>query len=265
MTVDRIAAAAEVIATTRLSAGRLDVLAEAVRPRDELEGYRVQAAVHRLLAAEASIGDRIGYKIGCTTQVMQDYLGIASPCSGGVFAGGVHASGANLRHGDYRNLGMECEIAVRLGADLPANAAPFSRKTVAAAVAAYIPAVEIVDDRYRDWRQAGTPTLIADDFFSAGCVLGGSVPRTSVADAAELIGRTVINGVEAGRGQGSDVLGHPLNALSWLANSLASRGGSLKAGEIVLLGSLVETRWLAAGDRVRIEISGLGAVDLSVE
>jgi 2-keto-4-pentenoate hydratase len=265
MTGDRIAKAAEAIASARLSAARLDPLPETIRPRDESEGYRIQAAVHRLLAADAGIGDRIGYKIGCTTKVMQDYLGIASPCSGGVFAKGVHASGTSLRHGDYRTLGIECEIAVRLGADLPANAAPFSRDRVAAAVASYRPAVEIVDDRYLDWRQTGTPTLIADDFFAAGCVLGGSVARAAVADAGELVGRTVINGAEAGRGEGRDILGHPFNALSWLANSLASRGGSLKAGEIVLLGSLVETRWLVAGDRVRIEISGLGEVELSVE
>ena len=59
-------------------------------------------------------------------------------------------------------------------------------------------------------------------------------------------------------------MGHPLNALAWLANSSAARGKPLSRGEIVLTGSLVETRWLDRGDRVTASISGLGAVEMSV-
>ena len=124
-------------------------------------------------------------------------------------------------------------------------------------------AIEIVDDRYENWRTIGTPTLIADDFFAAGAVLGPPValdpPRSSAAT-----GTTVINGAEVGRGRGADVMGNPLNALAWLANSLAARGEMLRRDEVVLLGSLVETRWLARGDHVAIAVSGLGEVTLSI-
>ena len=75
-----------------------------------------------------------------------------------------------------------------------------------------------------------------------------------------MIGRAVINGVEAGRGSGADVLGHPHNALAWLANHLAAEGKALRAGEIVLTGSLVKTVWLEAGDEVVMELAGLGSV-----
>ncbi|MEP2926242.1 MAG: fumarylacetoacetate hydrolase family protein, partial [Bauldia litoralis] len=129
-------------------------------------------------------------------------------------------------------------------------------------VAAYMPAIEIVDDRYADWRTTDTPTLIADDFFAAGCVLGD--PVRAVGAPGETVGVTTINGAEAGRGLGSDVMGDPLNALAWLANSLAARGQGLRKGEIVLTGSLVETKWLDRGDRVTVSISGLGTVELSV-
>jgi 2-keto-4-pentenoate hydratase len=67
-----------------------------------------------------------------------------------------------------------------------------------------------------------------------------------------------INGVEVGTGRGADILGHPLAALAWLANALAGRGRYLNAGEFVLLGSVVETRWVEPGDLVEIEIEGLG-------
>ena len=71
-----------------------------------------------------------------------------------------------------------------------------------------------------------------------------------------MIGRALINGVEVGQGTGADVLGHPHNALAWLANHLAADGNSLRAGEIVLTGSLVKTAWLKAGDAVRMELEG---------
>lgn len=71
----------------------------------------------------------------------------------------------------------------------------------------------------------------------------------------------MINDEVAGEGTGADVLGHPFHALAWLANHLAATGQGLKAGELVLTGSLVKTVWLKAGDRVRMELDGLGVVE----
>jgi 2-keto-4-pentenoate hydratase len=261
--VSAIAAAAETIAAARLARRPLGLLPESIRPKDEAGAYRVQEAVHALLAS-SRVGRRVGYKIGCTTPVMQTYLGIPSPCSAGVFAGVIHRGSARLPFGDYLRVGIECEIAVRLGRDLAPAEAPFTAESVAGAVAAYMTAIEIVDDRYADWRKTDTPTLIADDFFAAGAVLAEPVAAEEVADVASLIGTTAINGAEAGRGRGADVMGHPLNALAWLANSLAARGTGLRRDEIVLTGSLVETKWLAKGDRAIVSVSGLGSVELTV-
>jgi 2-oxo-3-hexenedioate decarboxylase/2-keto-4-pentenoate hydratase len=125
-------------------------------------------------------------------------------------------------------------------------------------------AVELVDDRYADWRKTFPPTLVADDYFGAGAVLGPEVPAAAAGDLAACVGTTVVNGVELGRGRGADVLGHPLNALAWLAQTLARRGTWLRAGETVLTGSLVETKWLKAGDDVRVAVSGLGEIKFRV-
>ncbi|MGB8400346.1 2-keto-4-pentenoate hydratase, partial [Bradyrhizobium sp.] len=212
--MDVILAAAQVIASARRARTRLASLASEIAPRDEAEGYRVQRAVHDLLLPRE--GGLVGYKIGCTSAVMQRYLDIPHPCAGGVFARGVHEAGARLQARDYVRAGVECEIAVRLEQDLPASGAPFTAETVAPAIGAYHPAIEIVDDRYVKWETMGAPTLVADDFFAAGCVLGEAVARGSAPDLLEVIGRAVINGVEAGRGTGADVLGHPHRALAWL-------------------------------------------------
>jgi 2-keto-4-pentenoate hydratase len=256
--MDNILAAAKIIASARRKRTKLDSLPPDIAPRDEAEGYRIQRAVHDLLLPQ--FGAMVGYKIGCTSAVMQQYLDIPHPCGGGVFAKGVHESGAQLKAGDYVHVGVECEIAVKLARDLAPSEAPFTAEWVGESIEAYHPAIEIVDDRYVKWETMGAPTLVADDFFAAGCVLGEAVARSAVPDLLDVVGRAVINGAEVGRGIGADVLGHPHNALAWLANHLAADGRGLHAGQIVLTGSLVKTVWLNAGDSVVMELSGLGAV-----
>ena len=92
-------------------------------------------------------------------------------------------------------------------------------------------------------------------------MLGEAVPRITVPDLRKVVGRAMINGKEEGRGTGADVLGHPHNALAWLANHLAAEGRGLHAGQIVMTGSLVKTVWLKAGDVVVMELDGLGKVE----
>jgi 2-oxo-3-hexenedioate decarboxylase/2-keto-4-pentenoate hydratase len=258
--MDRILVAAQTIAAARRTRTSLPPLAAELAPQDEAEGYLIQAALAGLLSPD--FGAQIGYKIGCTSAVMQAYLDIPHPCGGSVFARGVHPGGTSLRHADFVRVGVECEIAVRLGSDLAPSAAPFTAETVTQAIEAYLPAIEIVDDRYVDWQTLGAPTLVADDFFAAGCVLGKPVARAAAPDLLDVVGCTLINGDEIGRGTGADVLGHPHNALAWLANHLAAGGHGLRAGQIVLTGSLVKTVWLKAGDEVAMDLSGLGTVNV---
>lgn len=251
--------AASMIATARRARTPLASLPPDLAPTDEAGGYRMQATVHPMIADDE--GPRIGWKIGCTSAVMQTYLGIPHPCAGGIFARGVHASGAALRYRDYIRVGVECEIAVRLGRDIAGSDAA----SVAAAIEAYLPAIEIVDDRYVDWRSLGAPTLIADDFFAAGCVLGAPVPVAQAPDLLAVTGRAILNGAEMARGSGADVLGHPHHALAWLAGHLAGQGRNLRKGDIVLTGSLVQTLWLSPGDAVVMDLSGLGEVSVRFE
>ena len=253
--------AAQVIAAARTSRTPLATLPPGIIPQTLEDGYRMQSEVHRLLLPE--LGALVGYKIGCTSDVMQKYLAIPHPCAGGVPARTAHRSGVVLNAADHVRVGVECEIAIRLGKDLVAAGAPFTPDSVAASIECYLPAIEIVDDRYVHWETLGAPTLIADDFFAAGIVVGQPVARSAAPDLLGVEGRTLVNGRETGRGTGADVLGHPHNALAWLANHLASHGTALRAGEIVMTGSLVKTVWLEAGDEATMEFSGLGKVQVT--
>jgi len=255
---DRHGRAAAAIAEARLAHRPMEPLPGDIRPADFAAAHAVQDALHARLAA-AGMGARVGYKIGCTTAVMQERLGITHPCDGGILAANVHRGPAELRHGDYVKVGVECEIAVLLGADLAPEDAPFTQASVADAVEACMAAIEIVDSRYADFHAVGVETLIADDFFGAGCVLDDPVTDWRDLDLAAVEAWTLIDGVETGRGRGADVMGHPLAALAWLANDLAGRGRGLKRGEFVLTGSMVAAEYPEPGQTVEVVVDGLGA------
>ena len=104
--MDRILEAAQAIATARRSRERLAALPAEIAPRSEAEGYLVQRAVHDLMLPQT--GALVGYKIGCTSNVMQDYLKIPHPCGGGLFEKGVHDSGVKLAAADFVHVGVEC-------------------------------------------------------------------------------------------------------------------------------------------------------------
>jgi len=255
-----VGAAAAFLAQARLARTCMSGLPPELRPAGVPAGYRVQDALHVALAG-AGLGRRAGHKIGCTTPVMQRYLGIDHPCAGGVLAARTYRESANLRHGAFVRVGIECEIVLLLGRDLPARETPYGPADVAPAVEACAAGIEIVDDRWTDYRTVDTPTLIADGFFGAACVFGARRRFDPALDLAAVRGTMSVNGREVGRGTGADALGSPLHALAWLA----SARGSLEAGEFVFTGSVVQTYWAARGDVCRVEIEGLGAARVSFD
>ena len=250
--------AASALSAGRVACERMGLLPSDVRPADEAEAYSVQDALHGILKA-GGFGIPAGHKIGCTTPVMQSFLGIRNPCAGAVFDSTVREGSGSFDFDRLLHPGVECEMAVRLSSDLPPDGAPYDRDSVAPAVGAVMAAIELVDDRWFDYKSVDTPTLIADDFFGAGCVLGPPVRDWQGMDLTAIEGSMYINGAHVGSGSGADIMGHPFEALAWLANSMAGRGKALVAGEFVLLGSLVETKWVERGDLVAIEQPGLGS------
>lgn len=258
MTPQAAQAAAQMIAEARLGQVLLGPLPEACFPETVADGYQVQRALHEIIARNA-MGHRKGTKIGCTTAVMQDYLRIDHPCAGGILDRGIHDDHAALKLTDYNKPGVECEIAVQLASDMPANHA-HTPDSVAPHIGAVMMAMEIVDDRYADFSAVGAATLIADDFFAAGCVLGPPIADWQGLDLAGAEGGLTVNGEHKGLGKGADIMGNPLEALAWLASHTTQTGGALKAGEIVLLGSIVQCQWLDGPSEVSAEIGGIGRV-----
>jgi 2-keto-4-pentenoate hydratase len=255
--------AARTLASARLEHRAVAPLPAGVAPGDTTAGYAVQAQLHELLSA-AGEGAVAGHKIGCTTKVMREKLGIDQPCAGQIHARHLLASGGSWNVAGLIKPSVECEIAVRLGRDLPPISRYYTAASLRPAVEACMASIELCDDRYTDREAVGVPTLIADDFYNVGCALGREVTGWQSIDLAAISGTMRINGRETDRGKGSDIMDQPLNALAWLANLRASEGRPLKAGQFVTLGSIVSSQRVAAGDKVEIAIESLGAISLAI-
>ena len=202
-----------------------------------------------------------GYKVGLTSPRMQAMCSIDSPIAGVVLEDRVIFSGARVARSDYGRLGLEFEIAVKMGRDLGRGLSAIAE--VSEAVEAVCPAIEIVDDRDCDYGKLDVLSLIADNSWNAGIVLGAFQGVWS--DLVEIEGVVLKDGAEVDRGLGRDVLGHPFQSVAWLAGHLAEAGGGLRAGDIVMTGNLVTTKFPKEPCDYQFELKGLGLVEISIE
>ena len=243
--------AATMILEARKARRILAPLGEAA-PRDVAEGYAVQREV---------AGDipPAGFKIGATTKQMQQYLGLPHPVAGFVTRSSLNEDGFTVPYAAFLGLGVECEVGVRLAIDLPFR--PTTCAEATAAVAEVFPAIEFVEKRYGDLAELGTPTLIADQVFHASGVMGRPAPDWRGLDLGAMRGEMFVDGASRGGGHGRDLLGHPMEALAWLAGSGAAEVfGGLRAGQVVWLGSVTPPIWLDGPCEVRVVFEGLGEV-----
>jgi 2-keto-4-pentenoate hydratase len=238
----------------------IEVLPPDLCPADLDEAYAIQRIFREIETARGR-GTIVGYKIGLTTPVMQQLCGVDEPCYGAMFESEVHHRRAEIPAREYCRIGVETEIAFQLGDDLPEGGDP---SCIAAAVASAMVAIELIEDLRFDYRRLDALALVAANVWNAGAVLGAPVAEWQALDLGRITARLSINGREIGSGNGGDVMGHPLNALAWLADKLATAGIPLQRGMIVLTGSMVPIQYPVAGDRVFVEVSGLGTAELAV-
>ncbi len=257
----KIEASAQFLARARLGGAPTPVPPPHLTPSTEREGYEVQVALHHILA-NSGAGRLAGHKIGCTTAVMQTFLNIDHPCAGQVFTTAEFHERIELPLKRFHHIGVECEIAARLGSDMPGAIGPYTKQSAADAVSALMGAIELVDDRYENYSALTAPVLIADDFFNAGVVLGPEQSDWRDLDLAKILGTLFIDGEAHSTGLGADILGHPMEALAWLANHRASLGQPLRAGSFVMLGSVVKTVFLDRPAEVSVELEGLGRAEV---
>ena len=251
-------AAARILYNARRLKMPLNHLPKAYKPRTIQDGYQVQQVLKKLsLAKNSSL--RCGYKIGCTTPVMQEYLQIGHPCAGIILDETIYNGSIHLEYSNFIKPGIECEIVVTLGTDIP-ESIDIGLEKIGDYIESITIGIELVDDRYVNFRKLGIPTLIADNFFNAGCVLGKSNRDWTKLDLNNLTGGFSINGHDGLEGRAAEIMGDPLAALVWFARHTKQTGVKLKAGDFVMLGSIVKTHWFDGPGNAVAKIRGLGEV-----
>ncbi len=228
-------------------------LREGLEPTDVEGAYAVQTINTQFWEAQ---GRRIvGRKAGLTAKAVQAQLGVDQPDFGALFDDMRVADGGTLDPAKTLQPKAEAEIAFVLGADLLDPGTTVEQ--VAAAVATVHAAIEIVDSRIADWKITFADT-VADNGSSAFFVLADEGLPLAGLDLEGAAMEMDVGGKTASTGVGAAALGNPLNAAAWLAQTLASRGEPLKAGDILLAGALGPMVALTPGDLVHARIAGIG-------
>lgn len=233
-------------------------LPDAVAPVDRSAGVAAQRAMAEAVGAYPPPG----FKVGATARAMQEYLGVSEPVAGFMTADGLQGSGSTLRYDGFLKPGVECEIAVHLGHDLAPGCTPAQ---AADAVDGVMAGIEVVEQRYASVAELGVPGLAADRMFHAAAVLGEPYEGWRGLDLDALAGRILVDGQEQGSGHGRDLLGGPMRVLAWLAGSEeAAAFGGLRAGQVVMLGSVTTPVWLAGPCEVVVEFAPMAPVRLAL-
>jgi 2-oxopent-4-enoate/cis-2-oxohex-4-enoate hydratase len=222
------------------------------------DAYRIQLRmIERRLALDSE--RVIGKKIGVTSQVVMNMLGVHQPDFGHLTSAMVFPDGAAIDVSRLIAPKAEGEIAFVLKHSLAGPGV--TNADVLRATEAVLPCFEIVDSRIRDW-QIRIQDTVADNASSGVFVLGDQAVDPRDLDLA-LVGMTLEkNGEIAATGAGAAALGHPANAVAWLANTMGRLGMTLEAGEVILSGSLAAMVPVVAGDMLRISLGGIGSASV---
>jgi 2-oxo-3-hexenedioate decarboxylase len=223
----------------------------------EADAYALQLQyVDTLIAG----GDQVvGLKTGLTSRAKQETMGVMQPILGHVMASTVVPEGAPVVCSELIHPRAEPEIAFVLERGLEG---PVTAAQACAATALVIPAVEIIDSRFLNFR-FGLGDVIADNT-SAARVIFGSIGIKPTETDLRLIGMVYSkNGEVQSTAAGAAVLGNPWEALAWLARRASELGRPLQAGQMVLAGALADAVFVNPGDNVRVEFDGLGSLSVS--
>jgi 2-keto-4-pentenoate hydratase len=249
------------IAAHRASDIRLDGHALARHTPDEATGYAIQRRAGELIAQDGG-GEVTGYKLGMTSPALRAQFGITEPLYGAMHAAGCVANGDRLAvNGAMRPLALECEVALTMARDLETPDRPHDLASVAAAIATFHVAIEVVENRFIGLDQLSPWIIVADGVLHRGYAIGPAVSPSRA--TGTLAGDLTHNGTVITTGR-SDGLwgGGPIEAVTWLASKLNANGHLLRAGDVILCGSLGPAAWLppdATGDVVAT-IPELGSV-----
>lgn len=263
MTDPVAARAASLLIKARAEKTPLAALPEDCRPATEPAAYAAQAAHVEALCRH--LGARtIGYKIGATGEGARKLLKTDHPFYGRLLDKLTLASPAVIASSEARMKVVEAEFAFRLGSALAPRSTAFTRADLLAAIDAVLPAIELVDSRYAVWTEVGILSVIADQGSHGHWICGTPVTDWRGFDLPGHAVRLEVNGKAERQGLGKAVMGDPIEAVLWLANTLRAEGQTLAAGSLITSGTAIDVYPAKAGDHVLADFGPLGTAAVTL-
>lgn len=263
MTID-IEAASDLLWRAWHEGRVIDALPDGLRPRDRAEGYAVQARL-----AAHSPAPLAGWKIAATSVAGQRHINVDGPLAGRILAERVHAAGAHLSMAGNRMKVAEPEFVFRVGRPLTPRAQPYAIDEVRQAVAGLYLGIEFPDSRFVDFVTAGEAQLIADNACAHAFVLGPRALGTwqGIDLAAHRVRATVAGHARQyeREGEGTNVLGDPYIALTWLVNELSRLQIALTPDQFVTTGTCMTPLGIEPGDEVTVDYGAFGSMTCRFE
>ncbi len=259
MTIDQktLDSLAEYLESAELEAREVVKITDA-HPQLTLEdGYAIQAAIR---ARKEARGNQVaGLKAGLTSRAKMKQMGVEVPCFGLLFDYMSIANGGDVKTSELIHPKVEAEIAFVLKAPLRGPGCHVG--AVLAATDFVVPAVEIIDSRYENFR-FDLVSVVADNTSSSRFVVGSVARGIEGLDLRTLGMVMEKNGEVVAMAAGASVLGHPAEAIAQLANHLAARGEEIPAGTYIMSGGATEAIPVAAGDSIQVRFQDLGSVSM---
>ena len=232
-------------------------------PRSVRQAYETQDGLTSLLTTTGGRGPVAGWKIAANSPQLMARFKLEEPATGRVFNSQRHDRNATLKAADYTDFAFEPEIAAIMKTALDPAKAPFNLADGLAAIDRFVPGIELLDMRNTDMPNTHIPDAIAQNISNVGAVLGGPGIAPDALNAATVHTVVKIDGIVQ-----HDVTGaapqNPLEAVTWLANHLASRGLALEAGQVVMCGTHSPIWYHTGTGEIEVAMSDLGTVSLTL-
>ena len=256
--MDRIEKIAQFMLNQHKSQQNFQNLPQTLMPENFEEAYETQ----KIFQKNSGRGELGGFKIALASKVQQELCGIDHPIAGGIFANEIKTSPAIFELENFHGLGLEFELAVTLSADLKPGMEPFDKDNIKQFIKSLSPAFELIIDRNADYSNINPLTMITDNAWCSGIVLGRELPNWEKLNLDIIRSQLLWNDEAPQNAMIKDA--NPIESLAWVSNLLISLGRTIPKDSIIITGSVIKTRAPHKGDHIIYKIEDLSEVEIKI-
>ena len=256
--MDRLKQIAKFMLDQHKSKQNFQNLPETLMPKNLNEAYKIQ----EIFQKNSGRGQLGGFKIALASKVQQELCGIDHPIAGGIFANEIKSSPETFDLDNFHGLGLEFELAVTLSDDLKPGMDPFDKNNIKQFIKSLSPAFELIIDRDADYSNINPLTMITDNAWCSGIVLGRELSNWEKLNLDVIRSQLLWNDEAPQDAMIKDA--NPLESLSWVSNLLTSLGRTIPKDSVIITGSVIKTRAPNKGDHIIYKVEDLSEVEIKI-